>query len=63
MDGLELITWLKRDYMHVPVIAVSAYENTLNNAVALGADAVLKKPFPAQQLLHLARTALDNRIH
>jgi CheY-like chemotaxis protein len=63
MSGLDLIKWLKREYDHMPVIAVSAYENSLKDAVALGADAVLRKPFAPQQLLHVTRNVLDSCVH
>ncbi len=56
MDGIELITTVRKRRIDVPVIAISgggliAKEFLLSNAAALGAFEVVSKPFAMGQLL------------
>ncbi len=52
MDGLELIRHLRTSQSETPILAVSgASEDVLKIATALGAVAILKKPFRPNDLL------------
>ena len=59
MDGLELLRWL-REWSGVPVLIVSAREeeNQKVEALDLGADDYITKPFGTSELLARIRTAL-----
>lgn len=53
-DGLEVITRMKRRQSDLPIIGmsgVSAKEAVLEMAVMSGADVVLEKPLPRDELL------------
>lgn len=56
MDGFAFLERYRRDGGAVPVVAVSAFEPYLDQARALGAQAVLHKPY---EPLALARTIED----
>jgi len=63
MDGLELITLLRKDYPDLKIIAMSAGgrigpEAYLEIASKLGAVGVLRKPFTQRELLDSVRTIL-----
>ncbi len=63
MDGVEVLRQLRRDYPNLRVVAISggAYQGRvqlLDVAKALGAVAVLGKPFQPQQLLELVNDLL-----
>lgn len=63
-EGIETILAMKAARPEVPILAVSGGGQTpagefLNLAQALGADAVLAKPFRAGQLLDAARLLID----
>jgi two-component system, OmpR family, alkaline phosphatase synthesis response regulator PhoP len=55
MDGMRLLERVKRDYPHIKVALVSAHLSAAarTRAEALGADAMLAKPFHRQELLNL----------
>ena len=59
MDGLELLRWL-REWSGVPVLIVSAREeeNQKVEALDLGADDYITKPFGTSELLARIRTAI-----
>ena len=59
MDGLELLRWL-REWSGVPVLIVSAREeeNQKVEALDLGADDYITKPFGTSELLARIRTAV-----
>ncbi len=65
MDGIEFIRTLRRLAPTLPVIAISGgtarggAELFLRTAKALGADAVLEKPFRAETFLDAVRTTLS----
>jgi DNA-binding NtrC family response regulator len=55
--GLELLTALRAAHWETPVILITAFGSpaTHRHAAALGATAVLDKPFPLDQLRALVR--------
>ncbi|MBN1596528.1 response regulator [candidate division FCPU426 bacterium] len=54
MDGLELITFLRKYNPNLPCIAISAGDpNFLKVGQYLGADRILEKPFSKDQLKNL----------
>ncbi|MBT1697558.1 response regulator [Fulvivirgaceae bacterium PWU4] len=58
IDGLEVCRFLKtqESTRHIPVIMISATPNISSLAKAAGADGVIEKPFPIQQLRQLIAT-------
>lgn len=62
MDGLELLSWL-RSWSGVPVLVVSAREEESQKveALDLGADDYITKPFGTSELLARIRTALRHQ--
>ena len=62
MDGLELLRWL-RSWSGVPVLVVSAREEESQKveALDLGADDYITKPFGTSELLARIRTALRHQ--
>ena len=62
MDGLELLSWL-RSWSGVPVLIVSAREEERQKveALDLGADDYITKPFGTSELLARIRTALRHQ--
>lgn len=62
MDGLELLRWL-RGWSGVPVLIVSAREEESQKveALDLGADDYITKPFGTSELLARIRTALRHQ--
>lgn len=57
IDGKEITKILKRDknLSHVPVVVVSALNDTQKIAKSCGADDFLEKPFDMDTLLNLAK--------
>ena len=51
VDGLQVIEVARKDNPTLPIIAMSAYHDRLDEAQAKGADHCLRKPFGRQQLL------------
>ncbi|HVM85017.1 MAG TPA: response regulator [Candidatus Binatia bacterium] len=69
-DGFELLNWMRRQEIAVPVIAISGSSRTLSDrsrydplqmAQELGAVAVLDKPFRQSQLAETIDRVLANR--
>lgn len=62
MDGMELLRWL-REWSGVPVLVVSAREEETQKVEALdmGADDYITKPFGTSELLARIRTALRHQ--
>lgn len=63
VDGLELIQSVRRFAPALPIIAIAGDilgdpANYLRMARAMGADISIQKPFPARQLIDLARSLL-----
>ena len=54
-DGIETIQRIRELDSHIPIIAISGDETLLDDAMGMGADLSLKKPFTMAQLL----TAVD----
>ena len=62
LNGYEVCAMLKRDpkYQHIPVMIFSAKAQEGDRVEALcGADAYLRKPFKAQELLERIKTLMD----
>ena len=64
MSGLELQATLKQEGCNVPIIFITAYDDTEIRAQAIKAGAVefLAKPFDHQLLLKTLRDALDKDV-
>jgi two-component system KDP operon response regulator KdpE len=62
MDGLE-VTRRLREWTDIPIIVISAREQELDkvNALDIGADDYLTKPFGANELLARIRVAMRHR--
>lgn len=63
MDGIEILTELRRQNIHVPVIAISGggqfgHLDLLRTARRMGAFRALTKPFALRDLLDAVREAL-----
>jgi FixJ family two-component response regulator len=63
MDGLDVVDRLQRQGARVPIILISGRLNTeiRERAASLGVASVLEKPFAADDLVDLIRTALWER--
>jgi CheY-like chemotaxis protein len=62
LDGLTFMReYARRPPPHVPIIAVSSFAPYLDQALELGAAAVLQKPYDAATLTSLARSLIDGR--
>lgn len=50
--GLDLLSWLKKNYPKIPVVMMTRYldQGFKSKAVALGTDEFLEKPIKIQQL-------------
>jgi CheY-like chemotaxis protein len=66
-DGIEIIQEIRRLQPDLPIVAMSGGWRTMKSAQtlevarALGADAVLSKPFDRESLLAALNAALDAR--
>jgi len=58
MDGFEVLRQL-RAYSKIPVIAFSASPGERDNAIRLGADAFMSKPFDTDEMAKLIEEYLD----
>jgi len=58
IDGLEVLKQL-RSFSHLPVIAFSASSGTRDDAIRLGADDFMEKPFHPDELVRRIRALLD----
>jgi len=63
MDGLEILDRLQKEGIRVPTILLTGQldRNTRHRAANLGIASVVEKPFAADHLLELIRTALLER--
>ena len=63
MDGLALLTALKRKKKAIPALVISAYgEETLwGQAIGLGAVDYLLKPFKPEDVLRIVRKSLEKK--
>ena len=63
MDGLEVVDRLQKEGIRVPTILLTGQldRNTRHRAANLGIASVVEKPFAADHLLELIRTALLER--
>jgi len=54
-SGIEVLQWLKLELPHIPVIMMSAYDDTKDavEAIKMGAVDYLSKPFDVDELIHL----------
>lgn len=64
IDGFTGLDILRRRYPAMPVVVVSAYDDTpnINRALNLGASGFVPKSFPADQLLQAVREVLAGNI-
>jgi DNA-binding response OmpR family regulator len=62
MDGYDLVTSVKNNkaFSHIPVVLLSARadERSVEEAMALGADDYLQKPFSSRELVAFVRARL-----
>jgi len=58
MDGLELITAIRRSRSRIPIVVVSAYNQEVEQALKSGANHHLIKPFARQQLIDVVNQVL-----
>ena len=66
-EGLETISWLKKDYPGIKIIAISGGgrigpEAYLPAALELGADLVFSKPFDVQEVVNSVKELLGNPL-
>ena len=63
MDGMELIQAIRRDYASVYVILITAFgtPDTEKQAMRIGANDYLAKPFDFEELERRVRTFFDTR--
>ena len=63
MDGLELLSHVKSRYPDIPVIVVSgvASEESKNEALEVGAEGLLSKPYTRDQLLAIISKSLTKK--
>ena len=66
MDGLDLLTWIRKERPGTKIIAISGggiqdKEHVLEIARRMGAGKVLAKPFTSEQLLGAVRELLDGK--
>jgi two-component system response regulator PilR (NtrC family) len=61
MDGLELLRAVRRLALSAHVVLITAYGDcaSFTNAMDLGADAFVRKPFTVPQLLQVIRSAMS----
>jgi CheY-like chemotaxis protein len=59
MDGLHLISLVRRHFPTIPIIITSAYVYRLQQARTLGAAQFLHKPFSNSQLVDVVRMVLQ----
>jgi two-component system, chemotaxis family, chemotaxis protein CheY len=61
VSGIELLENLKQSglYSEIPVIILSAMEESVKECIALGAFCCIAKPFDPQKLLQQIKLALD----
>ena len=62
-EGLETISWLKKDYPNIKIIAISGGgrigpEAYLPAALELGADLAFSKPFDVQEVVNSVKNLL-----
>ena len=58
MDGIRLISLLRRQFPSIPVVIASAYLYQIQHALALGASQHLLKPFTNRQLVEAVRSVV-----
>ncbi len=58
LDGQDLLGYLRKRGISVPVIAMSSHREALAAAASLGAQATVEKPFDLDQLLALVQRSL-----
>ncbi|MEN9935555.1 MAG: hypothetical protein RLZZ387_2134 [Chloroflexota bacterium] len=65
MDGMELIRAIRRDYAEMYVILVTAFgtPDTEKNAMRMGANDYLAKPFDFEELERRVRSYFHGRAH
>ncbi|AOQ25379.1 Sporulation initiation phosphotransferase F [Moorella thermoacetica] len=63
MNGVEFLQELRRRFLALPVIVITAYNelDLVEQASKLGASYYLQKPFDLDDLYHLVRQALQPR--
>jgi two-component system, LuxR family, response regulator FixJ len=61
MTGLDVVAYLQREGIRRPTILISARldAQTTQRAAGLGVTGVVEKPFEADRLVHLIRTAIS----
>jgi DNA-binding response OmpR family regulator len=60
-DGAEVIRWVRARTLPVSIIATSGL-NVEQEMLAVGADYVLRKPFPLERLLTIVRTLTESIV-
>lgn len=60
-DGADVIHWVRAHNLPVTIIATSGL-NVEQEMQAVGADYVLRKPFPLERLLTIVRTLTESTI-
>jgi len=64
MGGLELLAWLREQGPRIPVIMISAYGEVRDavEAMKLGAEDYIVKPFDPEELIVRLRKIVENRL-
>ena len=63
MDGLKLLELLKREQPDTPILIITAYStwDTAQEAIRLGADDYIRKPFRTEQILATIQHLLEQK--
>ena len=61
-DGIYLMTEIKKEWPHIPIIVMSGYdtEQTVQQAMESGAASFIAKPFTPTELLNALQKVLEN---
>jgi two-component system, NtrC family, response regulator AtoC len=62
-NGLEVLEWFKQEFPDIPVIMMSAFDDTKDavTAIKMGAVDYLSKPFDVDELIHLVEETCSRR--
>ncbi len=64
LTGVELLTWIKGNRGHIPVILMTGFSHILQTkqAAELGASGFIPKPFEEEELISVVESCLNKNI-